>query len=210
MLLLTRTCWFRFVLSILFMFYVNNLSAQWQERFPPSYPIDGQNNLLDRLWPDFRVKQVRVRQLGGYSSRRWEFVVWIENIGGNRGLNHVAPPYLPVRIDVKACLQPDYGHPNFSCPSPTLTNTSIMALPPRAGETKVGGGTRYFSPPFVHDVYVDVNVQQDGTHGPFQEYDSPYRGNNKAFIQTIYDPRRSSYSGFGWWIWPNDEDTIPY
>ena len=77
---------------------------------------------------------------------------------------------------------------------------------PLSGES--GGVAIYPSLSYPHEIYANAKVMLEDSR--VAERDAPDWGNNQAFLKIVMDPRRSSYQGGSTWVWPNDEDTLPY
>jgi hypothetical protein len=166
-------------------------------------------DLLDRFLPDFKIKSVLftcAENSRCFGIARWHVSVSVENSGGNRGIDR--GDSMPLKADILQCSNRDDGDPNFTCANPRMRTIELDMYVPVAGRTLY----RQFIVPLdnPHDVYVDVNVFEDGTPGPYNEFDSPYFYNNEAFLRIIWDDQRSSFIPPHRWVWPNDEDNLIY
>jgi hypothetical protein len=170
-----------------------------------------QDDLSQYIWPDFRVKSVRVmcqdnnRCLDGMPSL-WRVEIVVENLGGNKWIH--PDDYMPFKVDILQCEDHDIGQPDFPCRNTRMFSGAREMFIPAAGERGWAGFFVYLRNP--HDVYVYVNAYEDGTPGPYHEHDSPDFGNNQASLRIIRDTTRSSNINPYTWIWPNNEDTLIY
>ncbi len=170
-----------------------------------------QDDLSQDIWPDIKVKSIRVmcqdnnRCLDGMPSL-WRVEIVVENIGGNKWIH--PDDYMPFKVDILQCEDQDIGQPDFPCRNTRMFSGAREMFIPAAGERGWAGFFVYLRNP--HDVYVYVNAYEDGTPGPYHEQDSPDFGNNHAVLRTIRDLTRSSNINPYTWIWPNNEDSLIY
>lgn len=201
------------VAALSFCTYIT-VAAQTPGYSSTPVPIDEAPSVVDQIWPDFKINRVSFRNRSPrgypYPNDDWIIAIYIENIGGNKGINQgFIPQYMPLKIDILQCLDGiDVGNPDYKCIIPMMHSNHLAIKVPLAGEATSSGGFVYSRLP--HDIYVHANANADGTHGPYREKDSPSQGNNKAFLRIIWDQARSSYNGWDRWVWPNDEDSFIY
>jgi hypothetical protein len=182
-------------------------------------PVETPDTLADLTLPDFRITKM-TWQLRGHRPY-WHVEIWVENIGGNKGLLEEPTPTddgprvaaeMRVKLDVLTCQHPDGGQEGFECVNARQVSLQPRMVVPLAGQERrlTRDYDNYSLGPYrVWQIWAMADATRD--EQAVVEKDSPARWNNQALLKIVRDPERSSFDpATRTWTWPNDEDSLPF
>lgn len=187
--------------------------APSETKFDPR-PV--QDQIADITLPDFTVSKMTARVMSRrHGQAAWRISVWVENVGGNKGLI-VGPPgavfAMTIRLDMKVCRNRDLGAQEwweFNCQDGHALSRNTRVPVPLAGETRMAAIETYI-PVHLWEIWATAGAWKNDE--PVFETDYPSRINNQALLRIVWDRERSSFNPGHrpMWTWPNEEDSLPF